>query len=860
MQPIIKDIILSISDDVVSNLTQSFEKTYYGKMNYSSKNTILDSDNKLLKETIVELIKNSYDADAYGVKIILDKPNTPQSRIVLIDTGTGMTQSDFENKWMVIGTNNKITEPYTPKGRKKAGKKGIGRFSVERLAEKVQIYSFPEFEPPYRVDINWNSFEEINIPALTQRIGILKDHQESTAAKFICNQLEYFMVTDKILQEDKDTVESILGTKSFEYPMFYKNETLRLLEDKVVPIIKKYEDIELLIGDVSSSLDTIDSQSESEVFTMLEELYIKFNLSKSQTGMILIMEGLRDEWKQRDIDKLQKELRLLVAPDFIESDPFKIELVAPEFKVEDIVLVNEILDLRYAKIDAEIFDNAQKSRIIYSDKEGKNDIVEENYEKPLLCGNLKAEIYFFLRDSANLSDAESGYNFRFAQRILDTYCGIKIYRDNFRVKPYGDIGNDWLLLDQKKVKDTHGYLVGNNQVIGVVKIGDETNPLLIDATNREGIIENEAYSQLVSFLSKCTNLISDVRRKAYLAEQEEIQKLADEKKKIDSQFENLKELYKEDDFVKQIGKLSSNDEEVSAQKIDELLETYIAHTEKKKQGIEKIQNDYNRHYSETQKAYQAKIDFQESELNLYKNLASLGMLTGSFGHTKLLDPCTDDIFSGINPAIIGGKKENHYKYIAKNDRGTFYINTFKLNSRTQIRFRKARENHENSLHTINTLIDEILLKFQYNAELHDLKDLIYQLDNLRHLKQQELGKLPKDEMFEKAEEYLNDKGIENSLVFEEYNMDFKMKFNGSTYYCELLVDNSLEEKTEYRKNISVEKLTTWFEKLNSNFGILFYYPRINRMYFYPVSNNMTLPEITDGKKIRQIKINDKCLL
>lgn len=158
---------------------------------------------------LVELIKNSYDADAYGVKIILDKPNTPQSRIVLIDTGTGMTQSDFENKWMVIGTNNKITEPYTPKGRKKAGKKGIGRFSVERLAEKVQIYSFPEFEPPYRVDINWNSFEEINIPALTQRIGILKDHQESTAAKFICNQLEYFMVTDKILQEDKDTVESI---------------------------------------------------------------------------------------------------------------------------------------------------------------------------------------------------------------------------------------------------------------------------------------------------------------------------------------------------------------------------------------------------------------------------------------------------------------------------------------------------------------------------------------------------------------------------------------------------------------------------------------------------------------------------
>ncbi len=52
MQPIIKDIILSISDDVVSNLTQSFEKDILWKNELLSKNTILDSDNKLLKETI----------------------------------------------------------------------------------------------------------------------------------------------------------------------------------------------------------------------------------------------------------------------------------------------------------------------------------------------------------------------------------------------------------------------------------------------------------------------------------------------------------------------------------------------------------------------------------------------------------------------------------------------------------------------------------------------------------------------------------------------------------------------------------------------------------------------------------------
>lgn len=594
---------------------------------------------------LVELIKNSYDADAYGVKIILDKPNTPQSRIVLIDTGSGMTQVDFENKWMVIGTNNKITEPYTPNGRKKAGKKGIGRFSVERLAERVKIYSFPESEQPYKVDINWNSFEEINILALMQRIDILNDHEEATAAKFICNQLDYFMVTEQIEEQDKKAVRELFGTDNFEYPMFYDSNNLTILKDKVLPIIKKYENIELLVGDISSSLTEIDKEAEIEVFSMLEEQYAKYNLTGPCTGMILIMDGLRDDWKQRDIDKLQKELRLLVAPDFIEKDPFNVELVATEFNVEDIVLVNEILELRYAKIEAEIYDNSLKSRIFYSDKDGKKEVVEDNYKKPLLCGDLKVEIYFFLRDSANLSDADSGYNFRFAQRILDTYCGIKIYRDSFRVKPYGDVGNDWLLLDQKKVKDTHGYLVGNNQVIGVVNIGDQTNPLLVDATNREGIIENEAYSDLVSFITKCTNLISDVRRNAYLAEQEKIKALENEKKKIDLQFEKLKKMYDEDEFFKQLGEVYSGVGDVSGKKPEGLLIKYIEQSEQKKKDIEKIHQDYQRHYSETKKAYQEKIDFQESELNLYKNLASLGMLTGSFGHE------TSDIVSRIQTSL-----------------------------------------------------------------------------------------------------------------------------------------------------------------------------------------------------------------
>ena len=203
---------------------------------------------------LVELIKNSYDADAYGVKIILDKPNTPDSKIILIDTGTGMTQQAFEDKWMVIGTNNKVTKPFSPKGRKKAGKKGIGRFSVERIAEKVSIFSFTDSEAPYKVKINWNSFEEINVSALIQRIDILKNHQDSSAAKFICNQLEYFFLTEKVSETDKNAVYNILGSKKLNYTMFYDISSLDILEEKVIPILKQYENIIQLVEDIGSEL------------------------------------------------------------------------------------------------------------------------------------------------------------------------------------------------------------------------------------------------------------------------------------------------------------------------------------------------------------------------------------------------------------------------------------------------------------------------------------------------------------------------------------------------------------------------------------------------------------------------------
>src|SRR5690606_20416075 len=73
--------------------------------------------------------------------------------------------------------------------------------------------------------------------------------------------------------------------------------------------------------------------------------------------------------------------------------------------------------------------------------------------------------------------------------------GVSIYRDGFRLSPYGEPNDDWLRLDQRRVNNPVLRL-SNNQVIGFVEIGREGNPNLVDQTNREGMVSNKAFADL----------------------------------------------------------------------------------------------------------------------------------------------------------------------------------------------------------------------------------------------------------------------------------------------------------------------------------------------------------------------------
>ena len=65
--------------------------------------------------------------------------------------------------------------------------------------------------------------------------------------------------------------------------------------------------------------------------------------------------------------------------------------------------------------------------------------------------------------------------------------GLMVFRDGFRVNPYGGPDDDWLELD-KKAFGAKGYKVNRNQIVGRVNISWR-NRFLIDQTNREGLVD-----------------------------------------------------------------------------------------------------------------------------------------------------------------------------------------------------------------------------------------------------------------------------------------------------------------------------------------------------------------------------------
>lgn len=112
-------------------------------------------------QSILELAKNAYDADALNCTIELIDTDAPGGTIRISDDGIGMDDDVIREGWLVLGRSLKSQDQRTKLGRIPAGTKGLGRLAALRMGEVVVLASRPRKEPgqEYRIRIDWSAYD-----------------------------------------------------------------------------------------------------------------------------------------------------------------------------------------------------------------------------------------------------------------------------------------------------------------------------------------------------------------------------------------------------------------------------------------------------------------------------------------------------------------------------------------------------------------------------------------------------------------------------------------------------------------------------------------------------------------------------
>lgn len=251
----------------------------------------------------------------------------------------------------------------------------------------------------------------------------------------------------------------------------------------------------------------------------------------NQTGTRLIISKLKNKWSPDEIKNIFRSILSFNNP-FSKNENFNVnfEIDKKEW-TEGLITIDKILDYALFFVEAEIEeDRIKKFRYEfrpYSTMDKlQNRMVDENNEdikriskivdkdnNPINTGKykigpIKYTAYIYDQDSKLLKLGVS--DTKGLKEYLKKNGGIRIYRDGVRIYDYGEPENDWLELDIRRV-NVPAKRISNNLILAAIDLDRMQSTDLVEKTNREGFIENEAYITFKSAILYLLNVIENQR-------------------------------------------------------------------------------------------------------------------------------------------------------------------------------------------------------------------------------------------------------------------------------------------------------------------------------------------------------------
>lgn len=556
---------------------------------------------------IVELVKNSYDADAKNCVIIFENNDeySNNNSIYLIDNGSGLTNSIIVNHWMKIGTNDKLENYLSKGGRVKTGAKGIGRFALDRLSLCSEMFTVSEkeqfdendelVEEPEEIilegsiwSVKWTEFDKIGA-AINEVQADLDEAEDLDLKNELLSQFSNF-----------ETIHEYIANIDFETGTILK---LTLLKDNWddTSIKSLFDNLEVLIPPQEQpefDVHLFSTRAPEEFGQVNSAYYDDFDYKVTAKYLDDVAKNIEFTINRNEfnVSKLKEEYSEVFEYDLMKKHPYTLDVFEKEvftFKKS----INELSGFS-KNVDEELID-----------KIGKFDFT-----------------FYFLKNKIDPKDKKRFpyKNISQANRKswLEKFGGVKIFRDDFRVRPYGENGQDWLGLGERQGRSPGGpgqklggYKIGSNQIAGTVNISRIENASFQDKSGREGIQENDVFElfknlliEIISVFERDRNVI--MYNLAELAKK----RFKDEEDKARAQAEADRILKESEEEKDNEDEKSPSDDDVDGTNNDD------GPTE-----AEKI-------LAQATKIYEQELEEKDEEIRLLRGLASVGLIISSFAH------------------------------------------------------------------------------------------------------------------------------------------------------------------------------------------------------------------------------------
>lgn len=220
-------------------------------------------------------------------------------------------------------------------------------------------------------------------------------------------------------------------------------------------------------------------------------------LPSDKSGTVLKIRGLREPWTRGQVISLRAELSKLLNPLSPPKD-FVIELRAPGIEGPGQVVVRGPVEPDF-QLTFKVLGDGSVARTLRATGGAKTKaaavVPSSAVESKRLTGLESSFLYFLKRPTKT--------------RAGDLAPGVRIYRDGFRVEPFGSEAADWLGVAEKRAKRAGHAHVVPSRLFGFVSISRKRHPGLQDTTGREALLDNDAARALITILREQIEFLDD---------------------------------------------------------------------------------------------------------------------------------------------------------------------------------------------------------------------------------------------------------------------------------------------------------------------------------------------------------------